>query len=1545
MTTNQAKADPVESQLKRGGSGRGGAAVYRATQGSAKGGGPGPSAGAPPHSNHPTPRPNAHGSAGRRKNNWQQYTNNANGGEAILQPTHRPTGGNVSVPAPRRPVHNNGKQPLSPSTPEKSQADIARQPAMTFQFGSFSPGGLGPNGGVQIPARTTSAPPNLDEQKREQAQYEASRAGKLLPPVVLDHAPLPPTQPVRPAHMPIPMQVVSSQPQNTIQQPLQQPVLQHNHNLVQPPAFTPGAKFQPSPVMGSQVGTSIVPQQMMGHHGQSFPFVQRASRALKIVNPETQEEVLPASVLPRGPPIRPMNFTGPSPSVGMNHYSTPLSTTGPPFFPQNMGDSQRSYGPPGASFIPRGTQVATPAMPPTDSHVDTTVTPSELLDSARAEAGTEAVVDSTAVTETLIEETTATTTVAVDVPQESADQIVESGATVSEGSVEVGAPPTPENSTVQEIEQSVGSVDAAAAGSQKDGDNDEKPMEVEKHAETPPVALEVEPPAEAVPKLVSESASHSTEVVVEVKQGSKKKNKKKILAKADAAGSNADLYNAYKAPDEKKDELVVPAEQQEVEVKAEKKPSVEVEPPKELDDWEDAADLPTPAPKPDDNTQLSTQKRYSRDFLLTQREHNVSLPPDFEVRPDIEVILVPPVDMGLRGVPRRPADEDRWIKQPITPSGRAQDIRVDGFRPGNTSAGMRFPPPMLPNMPPHIVPGRGVDSLSWIHPQKGLIPSPTPLPAMHKAEKRYEIGKVSDEEDAKQRQVKGILNKLTPQNFEKLFAQVQDLGIETAATLNGVISQIFDKAIMEPTFCETYARFCVQLSVALPEFTEDGEKVTFKRVLLNKCQEEFERGKREEEEAGKTEEDGIAITPEEREIKRVKARRRMLGNIRFIGELYKESMLTERIMHQCITSLLGEYQSPDEENIEALCKLMTTIGSLIDHSKAKAHIDAYFERILDLSNNPKLPSRLRFGLKDVIDLRNNDWQQRRKVEGPKKIEEVHRDAQQERLAHTSRDRFSRGMSMNRRVPPSPGAMSPMGRGGMPGRYMQDVRKEDQFFMDSRPMPMPMPQRSEEFTFVPQGGLGRGPMRGAPGPSARSALGDVPPKMQVDFRRPGTAPSMNREPYISRDEFSRGGTGFGAGERPILERPMSAAPGVKEYRGLERSSSDRLAAYSTIERPSTPPTPAPQVSQPPALTEEQLRKKSTLAIEEYYSIRDVKEAVQCVEELGRPDYHAKMVSQWILESFERKDVERDLMATLIKHLRSQSPALLTYDQMREGIASVLSVFEDTVVDVPKAADYLGSVVGKLVAEDVFPLIQVEKLVKEGGAEKDSLLLSTDALEIFGAVLDTIRKEKNEEEMLRLYKAAGVNIQDFVLNPRPGQVEAFLRKKNLLCLDPVLPVEGYLKDAFANNVSVPEVLKWLETNASSLFTNAGFLRMLMTEVLNQTVHPVPSEDYEASLKRTRKYSDLLKRVTAANAKAAGASQGQYIVAVQQFAHHHGHPSGLMTALFNSFYTDEVISENAFFKWQDDVKDPTPGREQAIREVGKWLCWLHEAPEEDN
>ncbi|KAJ8748755.1 hypothetical protein K2173_011309 [Erythroxylum novogranatense] len=870
----------------------------------------------------------------------------------------------------------------------------------------------------------------------------------------------------------------------------------------------------------------------------------------------------------------------------------------------------------------------------------------------------------------------------------------------------------------------------------------------------------------------------------------------------------------------------------------------------EPDDWEHAVDISTPkletpdVPDSDDrrlmqyeqNDNTNTAKKYSRDFLLKYAEQCVDLPEGF-VTSDIPEVLISgrvshhdkcdslPIlgraldrsNSGAR-MDRRGAvmlDDDRRNRM-SGPYGVGRDLRADiayganiGFHPGQ---GGNFGVPRNPRAqtPVPYVGGiltgpmqsrglhgvmqrNGPDADRWQRggnaQQKGLIPSPH-TQMMHKAEKKYEVGKVTDEEEAKQRQLKAILNKLTPQNFGKLFEQVKAVKIDNEGTLSGVIAQIFDKALMEPTFCEMYADFCYHLARELPDFSANNEKITFKRLLLNKCQEEFERGEREQKEADKDDEEGeVKQTAEEREEKRVKARRRMLGNIRLIGELYKKKMLTERIMHECINTLLGQYQNPDEEDVEALCKLMSTIGEIIDHPKAKGYMDAYFERMKMMSNNMKLSSRVRFMLRDAIDLRKNKWQQRRKVEGPKKIEEVHRDAAQERQQQSSR--LARNLTINssaRRAPMEFGARgstvlsSPNTQMGgfraLPtqsrGFGAQDVRFEERQAYEARTLSVPLPQRTygdDPLTLGPQGGLARGMSGRGPPAAASTTTADISSGPGDPSRRPaglnGFSSVPERPMYNSREDLI---------PRYVADRFSGGA----SYDQLSSQERNMTFGNRDVELGISPPARAQgsgssqNVPSDKVWPEERLRDMSMAAIKEYYSARDDKEVALCIKDLKSPSFHPSMVSLWMVDSFERKDMERDLLAKLLVKLVQSQDGTLTRLQLTKGFESVLSTLEDVVNDAPRAAEFLGRMLAKTVTENAISLGEIGQLLYEGGEEPGRLREVGLAGDVLGSTLETIKAEKGDSVLNEIRNASSFRLEDFRPSPpyRSRILETFI-----------------------------------------------------------------------------------------------------------------------------------------------------------------------------
>jgi translation initiation factor 4G len=155
----------------------------------------------------------------------------------------------------------------------------------------------------------------------------------------------------------------------------------------------------------------------------------------------------------------------------------------------------------------------------------------------------------------------------------------------------------------------------------------------------------------------------------------------------------------------------------------------------------------------------------------------------------------------------------------------------------------------------------------------------------------------------------------------------------------------------------------------------------FRKYLLNRCQEDFERGwvakeataaaaatKAMDDQAAKAAndrnkegggEEEVALYSDEYYAAQ-KAKRQGLGLIKFIGELFKLKMLTERIMHECVKKLLGNVENPEEEEIESLCKLLSTVGGILDTNKARAHMDIYFSRMKELTKSPNVSSRMQF---------------------------------------------------------------------------------------------------------------------------------------------------------------------------------------------------------------------------------------------------------------------------------------------------------------------------------------------------------------------------------------------------------------------------------------------------------------------------------------------------------------------------------------------------------------------------------------------------------
>ena len=246
------------------------------------------------------------------------------------------------------------------------------------------------------------------------------------------------------------------------------------------------------------------------------------------------------------------------------------------------------------------------------------------------------------------------------------------------------------------------------------------------------------------------------------------------------------------------------------------------------------------------------------------------------------------------------------------------------------------------------------------------------------------------------KKVRALLNKLTMENFDSISNQIiawanKSENETDGRTLKQVIRLVYN-SLEDERWAEMYARLCRKMMEQISPNVQDdgirnaeGKPITarqlFLKYLLKPCQEDFERGLSHkettaaaaasnvtEDKATKETDEKIKVAPDEdahyseESHSAQMAKRQGLVLVKFLSELFKLRMLTERIMHQCIRELLSDVDYPEEEKIESLCMLLTTVGQSLDSLKAKEYIDVYFSRMNELAKSNNVTSRMQFML-------------------------------------------------------------------------------------------------------------------------------------------------------------------------------------------------------------------------------------------------------------------------------------------------------------------------------------------------------------------------------------------------------------------------------------------------------------------------------------------------------------------------------------------------------------------------------------------------------
>lgn len=185
----------------------------------------------------------------------------------------------------------------------------------------------------------------------------------------------------------------------------------------------------------------------------------------------------------------------------------------------------------------------------------------------------------------------------------------------------------------------------------------------------------------------------------------------------------------------------------------------------------------------------------------------------------------------------------------------------------------------------------------------------------------------------------GILNKAVEENIDLIFDELMELGDYTRDNVELLVSNIVDRASMEPLFINAYIKmlFKIHASLKLPE---DCPKLS--EVLASKCKKVFD----------------MYITTDNHDKKR------RCGFMRLFGQLFVNEIFTQNVINTCIMNLLNDCEKINSST-DMYVKLITTV--LPKFNNTTNQMDEYAKILNSIIAAKRLNKRETFMTQGVLD--------------------------------------------------------------------------------------------------------------------------------------------------------------------------------------------------------------------------------------------------------------------------------------------------------------------------------------------------------------------------------------------------------------------------------------------------------------------------------------------------------------------------------------------------------------------------------------------------
>ena len=472
----------------------------------------------------------------------------------------------------------------------------------------------------------------------------------------------------------------------------------------------------------------------------------------------------------------------------------------------------------------------------------------------------------------------------------------------------------------------------------------------------------------------------------------------------------------------------------------------------------------------------------------------------------------------------------------------------------------------------------------------------------------------------------------------------------------------------------------------------------------------------------------------------------------------------------------------------------------------------------DITKKKKIPSRVRFMLQDVIDLRRNSWRPRREKAGPKTLDQIHKEAEREKTQAKLMEmagpnvnsgggggggggnQNNRGDRDNRGKRSSRGPQQSMEAdewntvaysGRSKGFDRSDAQKIQNLAMnanktqDSSNMSLgpgyrswgkgsgsaPKPPQQNRFSAIQNSdaeGQSRRNFSASMGNFNRSSNSRG---SSVDPDRAGALEAVKQFSAVTSNGPNLAGGGPAQGPKdPKPERGAGGGPAAPSQANLPQvggpSMSVDLGHMAHMPTPQTLDESKLMAEQtkvlkgPQDLTDDLLKRRTKGTLEEYLNLEDSDSAFTDVCSHFHPNHMSRVAEEMIFGVIEDKPSKMKKTGELLDSLVIKHALLPT--QLQNAFNQLLQISTDLEVDIPKLWDNIAMVLAP-------PLASERSLSMKYLLEATQFLEPQQVPKFLSGVLHQLAEAKGRPKAGDMMKKSGLSLSHFMPS---DQVPTFL-----------------------------------------------------------------------------------------------------------------------------------------------------------------------------